>query len=429
MNNSIRHQQLLDGAKQFIRQHRTNPLEQGNLFTVLDMENKEVSAHSAFLYFVFKPFKKADNLYDDFNLRKLLEVFLKAKGVSKNISSYKSLDIRREVSFEFGRLDFVITADDETFVIELKIWAGEQPQQIIRYQNYLIEQHADKNNIFFLTPSARKSQTGDSINITLKKDIRQCLCCICDKRLNDGYQKYATMIEQYISIIDKLTQGENCMRETLNIIETVEDIYAVEQLIDNRKNCLQQLLKSLFTKLKTQLGNWILIDGLPKAKVITYMFGQKSIDEYYSGGSYYPAIVFEIADCKLKDDCTLKENVKLYFLVEVSDNLYCGISPRNTQQSQIENINCKDAFSAYSTLKKYVKNKDNNIYIAWEHLYYNNHKINFTIRELNGKNSFLCLLEENSLEISNKKVTELVAQIKQKYSQFCKEIFDLNKIQ
>lgn len=69
MKNADRRRRLLDAASDFIRQNRVNPLQQGNLFTVLDMESKEVSAHSSFLYFVFKPFKKEDNTYDDFNLR------------------------------------------------------------------------------------------------------------------------------------------------------------------------------------------------------------------------------------------------------------------------------------------------------------------------------------------------------------------------
>lgn len=95
-------------------------------------------------------------------------------------------------------------------------------------------------------------------------------------------------------------------------------------------------------------------------------------------------------------------------------------------QNEINNIDCDNAIWNYPAIKNRVKSKNSNIFIAWEHLYCDKHKINLTMRELNGNNSFLCLLEEEKLEISNHKVAELVEQIKQNYVKFCNEIFDFN---
>ena len=60
---------LLEYTKKEIKNF--NPYEDLNLFTVLGMENKEVTAHSAFLYSVFKPFRD-ENVINCENLKILI---------------------------------------------------------------------------------------------------------------------------------------------------------------------------------------------------------------------------------------------------------------------------------------------------------------------------------------------------------------------
>lgn len=425
-----KYRKLLDAAVEFNKTHRINPLEQGNLFTILDIENKEVSAHSAFLYFVFKPFQQADDKYDDKNLRELLKELLNSKKDNhKNIDEYEYLDIRREVATEFGRLDFVIDADDETFVIELKVWAGEQHEQIPRYRQYLIKQGADENNIFFLTPLERPSETGESINLTLKDNIKPILESICNSRKAD-YGKYATMIEQYISIIDKLTQGEFYMGETVNTIETAEDLKAVERLIENRNNCMQKIMVEFYNKLGNRLTDQLNIDGCPQALSVYYKHGRESVYNYYSETNRYPALTYEIADHTLKSGCKLKENVNLYFFVEVSVNLYCGISPRKTTPSgELEKIECEDAVDPYQAfninLRKVPKAKHDKTFPIWEHLTVSQRKVNFSLGALNGNDSILNLLEKNSLSIKENVIDDLAIKILNSYKKYCQAIYEI----
>ena len=111
------------------------PLEDINLFSILNMENKEVSAHSSFLYYIFKPFIH-NNVKDDTHLKILFKKIMKIDCVPDYI------DISREVSTDFGRLDFLINYEikgiKNAIVIELKIWAGEQFEQIERYKTCLL---------------------------------------------------------------------------------------------------------------------------------------------------------------------------------------------------------------------------------------------------------------------------------------------------
>ena len=425
-----KNRKLLDAAVLFNKTHRVNPLEQGNLFTVLDMENKEVSAHSAFLYFVFKPFQKEDDKYDYDNLRELLKELLSAKEkkygcAHKDINEYKFLDIRREVSSNFGRLDFVINADDDIFVIELKIWAKEQHEQIERYRQYLTQQRADPNNIFFLTPSKRDAVTGDAINITLEKHIGNVMERIANNR--EYYAGYTSIVKQYMDVIKIITKGGNNMAE-MNAIQTAEDLKAIDRLIENRNACMQTIMGDFFNKLRSFLTE-IKLEGAPNAKLATFHYGEESIRNYYFKSGKYPAIAYEIEACPLKSDCKLKENVKLYFFVEVSDNLYCGITLRKMDQSDndLKGIELENAIESYQAFQENLtsiqQTKPAEEFPIWQYLTENGERINFTIGGLNRKDSVLRLLQNDSLVLEDKKIEELITQIKNKYKMFCDAIF------
>ena len=194
-----RMQDLLYAAKKELK--TTDPIQDVNLFSILGMENKEVSAHSAFLYYVFKPFQKADGSgVDDTHLRMLLEILFPD---IKEKPAY--VDIFREYATDLGRLDFLIIFDRNAAVIELKIWAGEQPEQISRYRAFMKKNGYSENNIYFLTPGRRESQTWESYNITLKDDIKPLLIEISKKRKQELFS-YAAIIDQYIAVIDKIVR-------------------------------------------------------------------------------------------------------------------------------------------------------------------------------------------------------------------------------
>ncbi|MDE6275389.1 MAG: PD-(D/E)XK nuclease family protein [Clostridia bacterium] len=433
---------LLYKAIEFNKSHYLTPLKQGNLFTILDMERKEVSAHSAFLYFVFKPFEGSDG-YDDLNLKELLRALLKAKGASyKNVNDYNYLDIRREVWSKFGRLDFVITADDETFVIELKIDSGEQPEQISRYREYLKEQGSDENNIFFITLDGRESETGKSVSISLKDHIFQVMQNIVAMREKE-YKKYATMIEQYMELIDKITGRGKVMS---NIINSTDELKSISILIDERKERMKGLIKQFFKGIINKLGEEINLEEegslkYPKAKLVTNAScGIKDIEEYYSErGKYYPALAFRIenTDNQLLNNRILNNGIGLFFFVESTnengkDNFYCGISPRKAVVDEKNNItylhNVKD-FEAF-------ENENSTDVCNWlngdgdkrrsESLEENGLDIHFGIDKVNDKNSFIRFFNED-FNIIEESFENLCSYIRNQYKKLCTEIFALNK--
>ena len=210
-----RKQELLKKAKDNISTTLFDPINDVNLFSILGMEHKEVSAHSAFLYYIFNPFYKhgiANKVeVDDLNIRELYKLI---KNKNQNVQyprEPKYINLSREVSFSYGRLDFLIVYSDDkgekedAIIIELKIWAGEQPYQLERYKKYLADNGYSEDNIYFLTPTAREATTADNVvNITLTKDIIPVLENVCKQRKESV--PYVIVIKQYIDIVIRITK-------------------------------------------------------------------------------------------------------------------------------------------------------------------------------------------------------------------------------
>ena len=188
--------ELLDKAHE-IPETIENPIEDINLFNILGMQNKEVTAHSAFLFYIFKPFYKLDKTVDDENLRDLYDVLKnEIEGnqhiiIDNNNSSQDLvyIEIFREVAFSDGRLDFLITYENKkgetnALVIELKIWAGEQENQIQRYEMYLENNGYQNGKVLFLTLLGHDPTTGNAIKISFENSIKIALDIIRKKQRN-----------------------------------------------------------------------------------------------------------------------------------------------------------------------------------------------------------------------------------------------------
>ena len=247
---------ILEMAKA-IPKKKQDPIKNINLFSILGMEHKEVSAHSAFLYYIFKQFNKEDKSIDDINLRLLYNMLKEKNPDVQYPNTPKYIHLYKEVSFAYGRLDFLIVYSDDSgekedaIIIELKIWAGEQSHQIERYKFYLEDNGYSVKNIFFLTPLRRESITGDSINITLKDDIIPVLKKISDYRSKNI--PYITIIKQYIDVITNIT-GEKEMSDN-NVIKSPEDIIALDNLLAYRTEALTKMLSSFLGNVKNKFEN------------------------------------------------------------------------------------------------------------------------------------------------------------------------------
>jgi len=154
-----------------------------NLFRVLRVERYEVRTHSAFLAELFRP----NGTHGQRTL--FLEAFLqhcsKKGDESNNFPRIESptgaalWEVDCEKFISEGQLDIVVQSREAKFlmVIENKIDAAEQKDQIGRYQDWLSRQREyppDRGALIYLTPDGRrasKAPNEDYFRLSYAKDV------------------------------------------------------------------------------------------------------------------------------------------------------------------------------------------------------------------------------------------------------------------
>lgn len=413
--------EILDKAKKEIKEF--SPYEDLNLFTVLGMENKEVTAHSAFLYSIFKPFKQ-NNSINCSNLKILISTLLKKTSQNICFEDIASASIHREYPTAYGRLDFLVeytTTDNykNAIIVELKVWAGEQENQIDRYFEYLDTQSYHKKHVFFLTPTGYTASTDTShksIPISLNDDIVKTLNIIIDKT-DDRYTNYKSILQQYIQLVKKLTEGDYMG----NTLKSKEDIIAVGKLYNERYLVLTELMRkfmrSICDKTKSKLDSDIIDEfyDLESKDFVKY-----DIDSYYKNNcKSFPRFAFHLNSSRIKKDKFTNidfKNVDLFFMVEIADRLYCGLTFRQHN---------KDGAWDWFNLKDYVEGSTSDCWVkdAWKYIQCDYNNIDFNNYE-NEQTGMLRLLNTDSLEFDEKKLNAIVQEIIGEFNEIVSNYFE-----
>lgn len=210
--------------------------EKFNIFTILNMENKEVETHSAFLYELLnlKGSHQLENLF--------LKLFIKDVLKFNDPIDYKSIQVLREVyANKNGRIDLLIEDSTNFIVIEIKIDASDQEQQIKRYDNFTknIKEIYGKNpKIYYLTKfgtEASLQSLGDDLTISyipisFSENIVNFLkSCIKEVSLLPPIRE---VIKQYMLIVKKITdqKDEGFEKEFLKMFDSIQDIKAATEI-------------------------------------------------------------------------------------------------------------------------------------------------------------------------------------------------------
>ena len=360
-----------------------------------------------------------------------LTLFLKEIGIEDENIYDKNWEVTREKAFDLdtikGRLDFEIKSKDCIYIIEMKIDAGDQPEQLIRYQKFAKEQHK-KYKIFYLTldgHNASKKSIGEEenleenekveyINISFQGEILNWLeNCL---KLVEGKENKSACISQYIASINKIL-GEKDTKIKDNILKSTEDIKTAITIYEKLNDKLQKVLKNFFEELNKKLKN--------KLKDITSkpIYNESYIKDYYNytldkipqdypglyivldenksnNSNYYKFVLkFELAPeligCLgfIKSDEDVKETIPFVYFSQVKKNS-SGLYNRCIKR--IENLESKDKLSDNNKAYWfYVKNLKEEI-------------INFKDISLSNK-ALLSLIDEETLKEEVKNIATYIS--------------------
>ena len=244
---SDKYQLLLERAGRLYERHEAGRREPFNVFSVLRSTSDEVNLHSRFLHALLD-YRKSSNTE-----RRNLMDFLHSVAGKENFKD-KGIKVERERY----NIDILITNDarpKQAIVIENKIWAGDQSQQLQRYFKTLKKRGFCDIQLLYLTPDGHAPSEDSAGNLDYKtisyKDDLPPWLERCQKRAYDE-PTLRESVAQYLWLVQKLTGTDfsgaymNELKELWEAFETAivkaqkqgipeEEIFQfLEDMIDNR---------------------------------------------------------------------------------------------------------------------------------------------------------------------------------------------------
>ena len=262
--------------------------ENFNVFKILSLSTNEVRTHSAFIAELLNPRGShgQGTLY--------LDRFLSQFGIAGH--EFDSKRSKAEVEFPIGgidtknstggRIDILLTdANTNRIMIENKIYAGDQHEQLLRYHRY-----DPKAALFYLTLSGNEPSeysTGKQDfpfrPISYKDDLLEWLteCHKCSV----GLPSVRETIFQYICLIRQLTgltARSKVMEEAKRLIVENPDLLGSMSIIEDAWNSIVHEVKTKYTNLKNKCINksdYITADG----KFYIGVSSSEDVDGQYVG--------------------------------------------------------------------------------------------------------------------------------------------------
>ncbi|MDF2431733.1 MAG: hypothetical protein JWP44_1364 [Mucilaginibacter sp.] len=212
-----------------------------NVFRILKLESSEVRMHSAFIAELLKP-NGSHGQKDIF-----LKLFVNAFCFKDNLIDLSSCKVKVEESIgtisddrtQGGRIDIVITDKHyRKIIIENKIYAGDQDNQLTRYHNY-----SDNADIIYLTLDGKLPSNGSKGEMeegkhykcySYKRDILKWLE-LCRKEVAI-YPIVREALTHYINLIKYLTNqtlNKNMQDELSDLLKSnLEASFAIYDNLD-----------------------------------------------------------------------------------------------------------------------------------------------------------------------------------------------------
>jgi hypothetical protein len=358
--------------------------ERFNLFSILGMESDEVSTHSRFLAELLN--KNGSHGQKDIFL-KLFIKHLKISDLKFNTENSKTIieyHVGKVTESEGGRIDILIKdLDGNVIMIENKIYAAEQPNQLLRYKNtfkngYLIYLTLNGDN------SSESNIKVEYKTLSYKNDIVRWLE-ECKKEAVEMPILRET-IQQYINLIKKLT-GQNIntkmSEEILKLLLRDSDkLMAYSALIQVNNKLRKYIISEISAKIKIIVKNKFDYDIMTEEfigdKGCLFYLQNKKLKDYGVNirfnfeRSPFSSLIFGFANddkAKPKDELLLTSAKKHFPNAKQSDWWSVYIPFENYSNWNYETL-CKIYFGADNNFFDEVEDKVQKLISIFEHRTY-----------------------------------------------------------
>ncbi|HHV85044.1 MAG TPA: PD-(D/E)XK nuclease family protein [Petrimonas sp.] len=246
IENLLREINLLLVQERERQKARTERGENFNVFSVIGLSTEEVRLHSAFLAELLNPLG-THGLKDAF-LKAFLQEVINDENFSFDTTSAK---VKPEYVIDFiddsaergGRIDILIRNDNKgAIVIENKINAGEQINQLLRYHNFVNDNGYEYKLLFLNKDGSNPTNvsTGNQVLnfavISYREHILKWLNrCVelsaCYPQVRESIRQYILTIKNICNIMDNQNElldiltSRNNIETTLSILENSHEIH------------------------------------------------------------------------------------------------------------------------------------------------------------------------------------------------------------
>lgn len=325
------------------------------VFSALRNETDEEKTHTTFLYEILRP----DGLHGmkDVFLKDFFKTVLKIKKSHQNVNVIQECFINSYDDI-YGRPDICIETDSARYPIEIKIYADDQDKQIERYYNFA-KKKSEISQVYYLTLNGRppsEKSLGDLeedkiICISFAEDILAWLNNCADMANREHAYDVATVINQYRTLINKLTDGQqdDAYMDAINkLVNSNKDNYeCAAAFAEAVKNARIGKLMDLFMDMGKILNKIcdsqkydISINHDDEIEAV-----QNKISDYYNfTKNTYPSIWFEITNVGKDRD------KRIIFQIEVGTVLSYGVlcTNKDWKKNVVSKNELLDAFGRNS---------------------------------------------------------------------------------
>lgn len=259
------------------RLYETLRIERGdqyNIFKVIHMTSNETSVHSAFISDLLNP----QGLHGKGSMFLKLFIDCLPLEAKKNIASFDADSAVVKIEYYIGektkthggRLDIVVFSKGQAIIIENKIYAKDQENQMIRYHNFAEENYKNKYSLLYLSLDGQVhdedvTACSKDCNLVINKDfftisyentIWEWLYLCREKAADSPLLREG--ISHYINLIKLLTNKDQTkmteVKDIANLFmsnnEVIKNFKTIEKAVTQTKTELhRQFWHSLVKKI------------------------------------------------------------------------------------------------------------------------------------------------------------------------------------
>lgn len=246
-----------------------------NVFNILGLESKEVRLHSALLAELLRPngMSGVGNAFQ--------KAFLAILGLPENyiVNGRVSVElfIGKITDTEGGRIDIIMEDGNHAIIIENKIYARDEPAQLLRYTNFAKNNYPYGYRLLYLTLDGKEASDDSAQGcpyqcISYKNEISKWLeeCA----RISFDRPLVRETIRQYINLIKQLTNQSMGTLEDNKLVELVASPEHVDEylMIINNQTSIENRIRLGFVAEIEKMASAMGYEIVPVGDKRTYLY-------------------------------------------------------------------------------------------------------------------------------------------------------------